>query len=68
MMQLAKLPEERQRHQLAKKLNRLPFDDALLALTDPQLDWLYAQYALDRTPTETEQRYQDRIKAMFQDT
>ena len=68
MIRVAKLPLERHRYLLAKKLGRLPFDDALLALTEPQLDWVYAQLAIDRAPTETEQRYQDRIKAMFQDT
>ena len=64
-MELASLPSERNRHWLAQRLHRLPFDEALLALTDPQLDWMYAQYALDSAPTPTERKYHARVTAMF---
>jgi hypothetical protein len=67
MLRLVSLPSERNRHWLAQRLHRLPFDAELLNLTDPQLDWLYAQYDLDAAPTPIEKKYQDRVSVLFGD-
>lgn len=65
MQAIASLPRERQRWMLSKILGVSPFDPSVLSLTDPQVNWIMEQFALDHpVDSHLRQRYEDKVRAL----
>jgi hypothetical protein len=35
-------------------------------MTDPQLDWLFAQFELDAPPQAVDRRFEDKVSTLFE--